>query len=78
MSEKNLIRLNDIFKESSASSASVSASGGFGGASMGGSYEESQSSGFTYFNPQAVGMAVARPYGFEIDFVRNPISGSAS
>ena len=23
------------------------------------------------------GMTVARPYGFEIDFVRNPISGSA-
>ena len=23
-------------------------------------------------------MAVARPYGFEIDFLRNPISGSAS
>ena len=23
-------------------------------------------------------MAVARPYGFEIDFVRNPISGSAA
>ena len=22
-------------------------------------------------------MAVARPYGFQIDFVRNPISGSA-
>ena len=48
---KNLIRINDIFKESSASSASVSASGGFGGASMGGSYEESQSSGFTYLIP---------------------------
>ena len=27
---------------------------------------------------QAGGMAVARPYGFEIDFVRNPISGSTS
>ena len=26
----------------------------------------------------AGGMAVERPYGFEIDFVRNPISGSAS
>ena len=23
-------------------------------------------------------MAVARPYGFEIDFVRNPISGPAA
>ena len=29
------------------------------------------------FNSHAVGMAVARPYGFEIDFVRNSISGSA-
>ena len=27
-------------------------------------------------NSHAVGMAVARPLGFEIDFVRNPISGS--
>ena len=26
----------------------------------------------------AVGMAVARPYGFEIDFLRNTISGSAA
>ena len=26
----------------------------------------------------AVGMAVARPYGFKIDFVRNSISGSAA
>ena len=31
-----------------------------------------------YFNSHAGGMAVARPNGFEIDFVRNPISGSAS
>ena len=31
----------------------------------------------TTINSHAVGMAVARPYGFEIDFVRNPISGSA-
>ena len=31
-----------------------------------------------WFNSQAGGMAVARPYGFEIDFVRNPISGSAA
>ena len=31
-----------------------------------------------YFNSHAVGMAVARPYGSEIDFVRNPISGSAA
>ena len=30
------------------------------------------------FNSHAVGMAVARPYGFEIDFVRDPISGSVS
>ena len=29
-------------------------------------------------NFHAVGMAIARPYGFEIDFVRNPISGSAA
>ena len=29
-------------------------------------------------NTAAVGMAAARPYGFEIDFVRNPISGSAA
>ena len=29
-------------------------------------------------NSRAVGMAVALPYGFQIDFVRNPISGSAS
>ena len=29
-------------------------------------------------NSHAVGMAVARPLGFEIDFVRNPISGSAA
>ena len=26
----------------------------------------------------AVGMAIARSLGFEIDFVRNPISGSAA
>ena len=31
----------------------------------------------TSFNSHAVGMAVARPLGFEIDFVGNPISGSA-
>ena len=30
------------------------------------------------FNSHASGMAVARPYSFEIDFVRNPISGSAT
>ena len=30
------------------------------------------------FNSHAGGMAVARPYGFEIDFVRNPISLSAA
>ena len=30
------------------------------------------------FNSHAVGMAVARPYGFEIDFVINPISGPAT
>ena len=37
-----------------------------------------QFTGFMKFNSQAGGMAVARPYGFEIDFVRNPISGSAA
>ena len=31
-----------------------------------------------YLNSHAVGMAVARPLGFEIVFVRNPISGSAA
>ena len=30
------------------------------------------------FNSRAGGMAVARPYGFEIDFVRNAFSGSAA
>ena len=30
------------------------------------------------FDSHACGMAVAPPYGFEIDFVRNPISGSAA
>ena len=30
-----------------------------------------------FVNSPAVGMAVARPYGFEINFVRNPMSGSA-
>ena len=30
------------------------------------------------FNSHAIGMAVARPYGFEVDFVRRPISGSAA
>ena len=29
-------------------------------------------------NSHAVGMAVAHPYGFEIDLVRKPISGSAA
>ena len=29
-------------------------------------------------NSNAVAMDVARPYGFEINFVRNPISGSAA
>ena len=33
---------------------------------------------FFFLNSQAGGMAVARPYGFEIDFVSNPISGSAA
>ena len=28
-------------------------------------------------NTHGVGMAAARPYGFRIDYVRNPISGSA-
>ena len=27
-------------------------------------------------NPHAIGIAIARPYDFEIDFVRNPISES--
>ena len=31
-----------------------------------------------HLKSHAVGMAVARPYGFEIDFVRNPISESAA
>ena len=30
------------------------------------------------FNSHAEGLAFARRYGFEIDFVRHPISGSAS
>ena len=30
------------------------------------------------FNSHDGGMAFARPYGFEIDFVRDPISGSAA
>ena len=29
-------------------------------------------------NSHAVGMAAAQPLGFEIDFVSNPISGSAA
>ena len=29
-------------------------------------------------NSHAVGMAASRSYGFEIDFVRNPISGSTA
>ena len=29
------------------------------------------------FNSHAVGVAIAQPLGFEIDFVRNPILGSA-
>ena len=31
-----------------------------------------------YINSHAVGMAVTQSLGFEIDFVRNPISGSAA
>ena len=31
-----------------------------------------------FFNSHAVGMAVAQPLDFEIDFARNPISGSAA
>ena len=31
-----------------------------------------------FFNSHAVGMAVAQPLGFKIDFGRNPISGSAA
>ena len=31
-----------------------------------------------FVNSHAVGMAAARPYGFKIDFVKNPISGSAA
>ena len=30
------------------------------------------------FNSHAGGMTIARPYGFEVDFMRNPISESAS
>ena len=30
-----------------------------------------------FINFNAVGMAIARPYSFEIDFVRNSICGSA-
>ena len=30
------------------------------------------------FNSHSGAMAVERPYGFEIDFVGNPISGSAA
>ena len=33
---------------------------------------------FNIVNSQAGDMAVVRPYGFEIDFVRNPITGSAA
>ena len=33
---------------------------------------------FKRFNSQAGGMAVARPYDFKVDFVRNLISGSAT
>ena len=32
----------------------------------------------TFINTHVVGMAVARPLGFVIDFVRNPFSGSAA
>ena len=32
----------------------------------------------SFFNSHAGGMTFARPYGFEIDFVRSPISGSAA
>ena len=31
-----------------------------------------------YVNPHAVGMTVAQPLDFEIDFARNPFSGSAA
>ena len=31
-----------------------------------------------FFNSHAVGMAVAQPLDFEIDFTRNPISGLAA
>ena len=33
---------------------------------------------FRFLNANTVDMAVARPYDFEIAFVRNPFSGSAS
>ena len=33
---------------------------------------------FSIINGHAVGMAVVRPYSFEIVFGRNPISGSAA
>ena len=33
---------------------------------------------YPYPNSHAVGMAVAQPLDFEIDFARNPISGSGA
>ena len=32
---------------------------------------------YTYVYSHAVGRAISRPYGFEIDYVRNPISEAA-
>ena len=41
-------------------------------------YRSLRTSNKSRFNSDAGGMAIARPYGFEIDFVRNPFSGSAA
>ena len=40
--------------------------------------DNSASTYATRFHSHAGGMAIARPYGFEIDFVRNLITGSTS
>ena len=38
----------------------------------------SKSDAFRKLNSHAVGLAVVQPLDFEIDFARNPISGSAA
>ena len=40
-------------------------------------YKGPRNTKYKILNSPAVVMAVARPYGFEIDFVRNPFSGLA-